>query len=392
MLLDRLRAGSIARAGTVLVAGALVLTACIPVSNVRQQYASNTSDPCNSHRQVLVETKESFTKTIAQAAMAGAAAGALVGFLTEGDLQGALTGAAIGGLTGAAAGYFKAKHDKAKTRQELIAAIQGDFSVDNQRLDKAGQAVRGMTECRRNEYRAILTDYRAGEIDHDTVMTRKEAVDSRIEQDQQLISLLMEGSEKRAEDYTVALNSGFDLSPGALIKTPQASRPSGGGLMGGLMGLSQMAATQQAAPVQPVGSYVKYIALRSANVRNHPSKSGASVGTLLKGELVHVVAGSEAQSWKPIMRRDGKIAYVFGSLIAPQGSPQASQVLAGQGGKATMPTLDEQEAHKAAREEVSSGMAEMLAMQQEMEAEFSFAKSSTTWLFRDGLLMAFMSR
>nr|VFJ43306.1 MAG: Glycine zipper [Candidatus Kentron sp. DK] len=365
MFLEKLRTGGIARTGAVLVAGIFILTACVPAGNIRQEYASDTSDPCNSHRQTLVETKESFSKTIAQAAMAGAVAGALIGFLTEGDLQGALTGAAIGGLAGAAAGYFKAKHDKAKTRRELLTAIQGDFAVDNQRLDKAGQAVRGMTQCRRNQYQAILSDFNAGTIDRDTALTRKEGISASIEQDRQLISLLLEGAEKRAEDYTAALNNGFELPPGALMK-----------------GISPQ---QQALLMQ--SSYPRYIALQSANVRPGPSNSGTPVGGLAKGELVHVLAGNESQQWKPITRPDEQIAYVFGALIAPEGSPQAQKVLAEIGGKAKMPTTDEQEAHDAARENLNGGVAEMVAMQQEMEAEFSFLKESTTELFHDDIMM-----
>nr|VFJ56714.1 MAG: Glycine zipper [Candidatus Kentron sp. DK] len=298
--------------------------------------------------------------------MAGVVAGALIGFLTERDLKGALTGAAIGGLAGAAAGYFKAKHDKAQTRRELLAAIQGDFAVDNQRLDKAGQAVRDMTQCRRDQYQAILSDFNAGTIDRDTALARKEGISASIEQDRQLISLLLEGAEKRAGDYTVALNNGFELPPGPLMK-----------------GISPQ---RQASLMQ--SAYARYVALQSANVRPSPSNSGTPVGGLAKGELVYVLAGNENQQWKPITRPDDQIAYVFGGLIAPEGSPQAQKVLAEIGGKAKMPTTAEQEAHDAARENLNDADAGMLAMQQEWEAELSFLKESTTGLFHDDVMMA----
>nr|VFK19920.1 MAG: Glycine-zipper containing OmpA-like membrane domain-containing protein [Candidatus Kentron sp. LPFa]VFK34122.1 MAG: Glycine-zipper containing OmpA-like membrane domain-containing protein [Candidatus Kentron sp. LPFa] len=354
-----------ARVSAVLLLG-LFLAGCMPLGNVRQMYASDTSDPCNDHRQVLVKTKESFTKTILKGAAAGVVAGALIGFLSEGDLQGAVTGAVIGGAAGAVGGYFKARYDKAKTRQELIAGIRGDFATDNQHLDKAAQAVRGMTQCRRNQYETILADFKAGNVDRKTALARKDDIDFRIERDRELIALLLDKSEKRAQEYNVALSNGFELPPGRLIKKPTASAQS---------------------------EYKKYIALKSVNVRPGPGKSsGAPVGRLTKGELVHVAVGHDADAWKPITRSDGTIAYVYTSLIAPENSEQAKQVLAKFDGKAKIPNVPERKMHDAAREKLRSGGATMLAMQQDMQEELLYLQESTTWLFRDEFITALLAR
>nr|VFK27235.1 MAG: SH3 domain-containing protein [Candidatus Kentron sp. MB]VFK31070.1 MAG: SH3 domain-containing protein [Candidatus Kentron sp. MB]VFK75506.1 MAG: SH3 domain-containing protein [Candidatus Kentron sp. MB] len=339
---QRLRAGDTARLGAVLAACILILSACAPIDNI-QQGGVDISDPCYSPRQVLLSAKEGFSQTISQGATTGAVVGGLLGLFTDGDIQ---AGAEVGEQAGAAAGYYKAKRDEVKTRQDLIAAIQGDFATDNQQLNKVGKAVRKITQCRRNQYRGILADFKAGKLDHNTALARKKAVDLKIEQERKLVEQLLEGSGKRAGGYTAALDAGFALPPGELIKTLQSE-------------------------------HAKYIALRSANVRSRPSTSGAIVGGLVKGRRVYVAAGNKIKAWQAILRPNGEIGYVHGSLIAPEGSRKASRVLSKSGGKPGMPEVAEIKAHDAAYDKVSQGIDELVAMQQFEAAKLSFLEEST---------------
>lgn len=191
---------------------AFTVVAAIGLQGCVQQLTQSYNDPndvCNAQRAPLINLRSTEQQDQINQALvgvvAGAAAGALVSVLTGGNeteqiLLGAGIGALAGGLAGYSKAYFEQQAARNKTRDQLLASVDSDARQESQLLTQTAASVKSLRDCRNQELAQIEQAIK-GNLPKDQARAQVLAVQSKVQQDNKLISEVLDGADERVTAY-----------------------------------------------------------------------------------------------------------------------------------------------------------------------------------------------
>ena len=212
-----------------LVRRALVVVSVLPLlgscTGPDLQQFDDASDSCNGFRRPIIATQSTEQQERLQQAAVGAAVGAVLGGIlgaaTGSDdwWIGSLAGAAAGGIGGYSRAYFEQQAERARSREELFRLVNADASAEKDRLSRTSAAVIALRDCRTGEIRELAGDFEAGRVDRAAAQARLGDIRSRIDQDNRLVTAMLDGTEERVNAYVDATAVSAEVER-SLIYTP----------------------------------------------------------------------------------------------------------------------------------------------------------------------------
>lgn len=262
---------------------ALVTVAALGLQGCAQQLTQDYNDPndvCNAQRTPLINLKSTEQQDqINQAligAVAGAAAGALVSVLTGGTeteqiLLGAGIGALVGGLAGYSKAYFEQKAARNKTREQLLASVDSDARQENRLLTQTASAVKALRDCRNGEIAQIERAIN-GNLPKDEARAQVLAVQSKVQQDNQLISEVLDGADERVTAYVDTTAAVSDVDSALLERDRRRQR----------------AAKKARKKVRRTSPNVIKVADKSMDIRDNDAEQQQAVDDRISAMLVQI--------------------------------------------------------------------------------------------------------
>lgn len=300
------------------------LMGCVAAAGTGPSLAryDNTADPCNAQRQPLIQTENQLGQRMVAGALIGGVAGAGVGAAaSRGDLGSILVGAAIGAALGATAGYYDGVASRNATREQMMAEINGDASVDAGRFSAARGVITNLNQCRNQQLDTIQADFSAGRISREEALRRVDGVKTAVNQDNDLIHQVLGHMNRRTETYVSAATQATGQSEDALLGAAKSYNP--GTIIwndSSSSGVVPVAASSASSTTASGGPGSAYVATRSANVRSGPGTNAAVVGGLGVGDSVQVT-GRTGDWYKVLFNNQG--GYIHNTLLAQAGSAEA---------------------------------------------------------------------
>jgi outer membrane lipoprotein SlyB len=198
----------IAKRSTILVVSASVaLSGCVSTGDLATRFNSDPAvDACSIHRQPLIDTEKTFSDSVIAGAVIGAVGGAVVGLVAgNGRVGGAVAGAVAGAALGGGLGYLEAKRQQAKTTDEILKLVNQDTQADQASFGAAARTISDLQNCRKKELETLNLNLKKKKIDKAAAAVELAAISKRIEEDNQLISAVLQRTEERTEKYIRAV-------------------------------------------------------------------------------------------------------------------------------------------------------------------------------------------
>jgi outer membrane lipoprotein SlyB len=168
--------------------------------------ALDPGDNCSSFRETISAARRTEMEQQAEAAIAGAVFGAILGAAVAGGdaddrRQGAILGALGGGLAGFSATYYQQLAGRAADADALLASVNSDAGRERQLVTQTGAAARALRDCRRAQLTTLAGQVRAGSIEKSAARAQLATIQTRLAQDNQIISAAFNGIGRRVDAY-----------------------------------------------------------------------------------------------------------------------------------------------------------------------------------------------
>ncbi len=214
------------RTSVLVLLGALALAGC-DESIALTQAGNDPSDQCNSFRQTIVAARQTDINAQAQSAAVGALAGALIGAALNADgsaqdrRRGALLGALGGGLVGFSGTYYRQQSQRAADANALLRSVNTDAAAERGLVTRTGRAAAGLRQCRETQLRTLERQVRAGSVTPAQARAQLNAIKTKVNGDNQIISASFNGIGQRVNAYVDATATAAQVDRAAVA----ASRP-----------------------------------------------------------------------------------------------------------------------------------------------------------------------
>lgn len=292
----------VVRSALVILVCTTALTGCQTASGPRLTSYRDASDPCVSYREPLIATEVDLQTWTLVGAVGGAAAGAGLGaLLSGGDVKGIVGGALAGGLAGGTAGYLGARRQQTTNQEELIRGIENDAASDSRLVAQVTSAVAGLGECRRLEIATVREQVEEGSISSDLARAKADAVQARIDDDNELISAVLGRVDERLGVYADAKSEVLGetgAAPAPAVELPREEP------------VVVPVDIEEIAPAAGI-----YVAQRRADVRSQPTTQSEVAGVLDAGERINVTGRTQDGQWLAFSRQS-QPAFVQASLVS----------------------------------------------------------------------------
>lgn len=244
-------------------------------------------------------------------------------------LKGALAGGAVGGL----AGYLQSRAQNAQNREQLQAAIAGDFSKDVDQYSDLSEKLAQLGNCRLDQLDQIEADYSAGVITREEANKRLASVEKWIAKDDKVISKAARRQTETVTSYAqaVAIVDGADAEKAqdgdyvlALYETESQSYMDSYDIE---YATERLRADVAANDVQASSERTAYVnATSGANVRSGPSTDFNVVTTVRDGRALKV-RDTDVAGWVEVS--DGAMTgFMSESLLSGDAGTYARKVAA----------------------------------------------------------------
>lgn len=203
-----------------LVFSMLGATACTTTNTAR---FNNPSDACNAYRQPVIALQETEQQKRVESALIGAAAAGLLTALILGAAgdkhwwQKGLAAGIVGGLAGYSLQYFREKEQKANTREQLLASVNADAGQETRHLNKTAQAIQRLRDCRSGEIRTLKADVVKKRAAPQAARSRLAGIKARVAEDNELISIALDGADKRVTSYVDATSAASEVEQDIIV-------------------------------------------------------------------------------------------------------------------------------------------------------------------------------
>ncbi len=184
------------------------MTACGTLGTQVTAMKVDPTDICDSYRDPLRRLHSGYKKQVGTGMLAGAVTGALIGLFSSKENRGrnAAIGAAAGAAVGGAVGSQVAEGKAAKDREAILSELDTNLETDRARVTNAADSIKGMAQCRRDQYTALRLQLEAEEITSGEGLTQKAVIDNAVFNDRELITAVLGSAGKRYQEYRTEQN------------------------------------------------------------------------------------------------------------------------------------------------------------------------------------------
>ncbi len=137
----------------------------------------------------------------ATGAVGGAIVGAILGGLLTGKASGALVGAAAGGAAGAVGGNIYGKNQEAKRDADFYAKYSGQLNAETASMNRATAAAKIASQCYDREFKAAITQAKAGTITKQQLSARYTEIRAGLEETARILQTTYTSTAQKDTEY-----------------------------------------------------------------------------------------------------------------------------------------------------------------------------------------------